>query len=155
MSLAFEYLVDRPQDVPLVINWWQTVWGDRMGSNLDKAAQQLISSLSKTELPVHILATIDGQAVGTAALKLQELADIYPDRQYWVGSVFVSEDHRGERIASELTLKIVELANKLALPQLYLQTVDLSGGLYGKLGWERVEQINYKGEETLLMVRKL
>ena len=33
MELQFEYLADHSDLVPLVIQWWHTVWGDRMGSD--------------------------------------------------------------------------------------------------------------------------
>ena len=153
--MEFEYLADHPEVVPKVIAWWLTEWGPRMGTDVKSLEFQLRDSLSKTELPIHVLATINGEAVGTAALKMQEVAELFPDYQYWLGSVFVAEKHRGSHIASELSLKIVELAKQKGLPQLYLQTQDLTGGLYARLGWEPVQEFNYKDEQTLLMMKKL
>jgi N-acetylglutamate synthase-like GNAT family acetyltransferase len=155
LTLEFEYLADRPQDVPLVIDWWRTVWADRMGSDLELARDQLRSSLSKTELPIHILATLDGVPVGTAALKQHELAEVFPDYHYWLGSVFVEERVRDSQIASQMSLHIVEMAKRLRLPHLYLQTISLSGGLYSKLGWESVTEFTHKHEHALLMLRTL
>ena len=82
--MEFEYLADRPQDVSKVIAWWRTEWGSRMGSDIKSLETQLRKSLSKSELPIHIIATIDGNAVGTAALKLQEVAELFPDNHYWL-----------------------------------------------------------------------
>lgn len=154
MTFQFEYLADRPQDVSTVIDWWYTVWADRMGSK-DEAARQLAASLNKQDLPIHVLATRDGQAVGTAALKLQELAERYPDRQYWLGSVFVDSACRGAGLASELAEHIVELARQRGLPHLHLQTIKTDGGLYARLGWRALEEFDYRGERTLLMIREL
>ena len=153
--MEFEYLADRPQDVSKVIDWWRNEWGSRMGSDIKSLETQLRKSLSKSELPIHIIATIDGNAVGTAALKLQEVAELFPDNHYWLGSVFVVEQHRGNSIASKLSKRIVELAKEKGLPHLYLQTIDLRGGLYAKLGWEPIREFNYKEEQTLLMLKKL
>ncbi len=153
--MEFEYLADRPQDVSKVIAWWRTEWDSRMGSDIKSLETQLRQSLSKSELPIHIIATIDGNAVGTAALKLQEVAELFPDNHYWLGSVFVDEQHRGNSIASKLSKRIVELAKEKGLPHLYLQTIDLRGGLYAKLGWEPIREFNYKEEQTLLMLKKL
>ena len=155
MDLKFEYLIDRPEDVRQVITWWHTVWADRMGDDLEKATDQLRLSLSRDELPVHILALLNGKAVGVAALKLQELGELFPDKQFWLGSVFVDKTYRDDKIASAMTLYIVKMAQAMGLPHLYLQTLNLGGGLYAKLGWEPVVQFNYKGEETLLMIRQL
>ena len=109
MQLQFEYLADYPDSVPQVIAWWRSVWGDRMGPDLEKAAAQLRSSLGKVELPIHVLAMLDGKAVGVAALKLQELGDVFPDKQYWLGSVFVDKTFRDDKIASAMTLYTVEI----------------------------------------------
>ncbi len=155
LKVEFEYLADRPWDVPLVIDWWRTVWADRMGSDVEVAVDQLRSSLSKNELPIHILATLDGIPVGTAALKQHELKEVFPDRQYWLGSVFVEKGVREGQVASQLSLHIVEMAKQLHLPHLYLQTINLSGGLYAKLGWEPITEFVHMDEHALLMLRKL
>lgn len=152
MSLSYKFLYDRPNETRTVINWWNTVWSDRLGSDLDRVEQQLAQSLSKTELPVHLLAYLDDIPVGTAAIKYQEMEALYPNCYYWLGSVFVDSHYRGLKVASELTMQIVRLAKGRGLPHLYLQTANLSGGLYASLGWKPVERFFYNGEETLLML---
>ena len=154
MNLEFEYLADRPELVELVIAWWGTVWQDRMG-DVDEARAQLRASLGRDRLPVHILAMRDGEPIGTAALKLQELIELYPDRQFWLGSVYVKPEFRGAGVASELALRVIELARVMGLPHLHLQTIDTSGGLYYSLGWEPVERFISSDEDTLLMVKQL
>lgn len=155
LKLEFEYLADRPEEVPLVIDWWLTVWADRMGDDIELAREQLRSSLSKTDLPIHILATLGGVPVGTAALKQHELAGKFPNYHYWLGSVFVKAGAREQQIASQMSLHIIELARRMHLPHLYLQTIDLDGGLYSKLGWEAVAEFTHMDEHALLMLRTL
>ncbi|MEX0963261.1 MAG: GNAT family N-acetyltransferase [Pseudohongiellaceae bacterium] len=154
-TLEFEYLADRPELVPLVIDWWRTIWADRMGEDMELAIEQLRSSLSTTELPIHILALLEGRPVGTAALKSQELGELFPDYHFWLGSVFVEEQSRGRQIASRLSLQIVKMAEQLNLPHLYLQTIEPNGGLYAHLGWDGVREFSHKGEQALLMLKKL
>ena len=155
MQIQFEYLADHPECVPLVIDWWRTVWSDRIGSDLARASEQLRSSLSRDELPINILAMLHERPVGTAALKLQEVEDLFPDKQYWLGSVFVDKTYRGVGIASALCMKIVQLAEQKGVPHLYLQTQNLQGGLYTGLGWEPIEQFRFKHEDALLMRKEL
>lgn len=155
LKLEFEYLADRPEDVLLVIDWWLTLWADRMGGDVELVRDQLRRSLSKTDLPIHILATLDGIPVGTAALKQHELPGKFPNYNYWLGSVFVKEGFRDQQIASQMSLHIVEMARWMHLPHLYLQTIDLNGGLYSKLGWEAVTEFTYMDERALLMLRTL
>lgn len=153
--MQFDYLADHPQRVPQVIAWWHTIWADRMGPDIDALERQLLASLNKEQLPIHILAMKEDRPIGTAVLKLQELAELFPDKQFWLGSVFVDVPHRGEKIASALTRQIIQLAQARGLPHLYLQTVNLTGGLYSRLGWEPVERFQYRGVETLLMCKTL
>lgn len=153
--MQFEYLADHPDTVPQVIAWWHTIWADRMGPDIDALQQQLLASLQKERLPLHILAMQDGVPIGTAVLKMQELAELFPGKQFWLGSVFVDADYRGEKIATALTRQIIELAKARSLPHLYLQTVNLTGGLYARLGWKPVEHFYYRNVETLLMCKTL
>ena len=152
--IHFEFLADRPADVPLVMNWWHSFWGDRMG-NLEAYTEQFLAKLGKQDLPLDIVAIKDNQPVGTAALKEHEMEEIYPDYQYWMGSVFVAPEFRGQGIARLLAEQIIRLARQHQLPQLYLQTVDLTGGLYSRLGWEPLDRLEYYGEQTLVMVKYL
>ncbi len=155
MTLQFEYLVDRPDDVPLVISWWHSKWADRMGTDIEKATHQLRASLSKDKLPVHILAVENGRMIGTATLKEQEMVEVYPNLKYWLGSVFVAPASRGNGIATALTEQIIRLAQQRHLPQLYLHTENISGGLYAAQGFEPMDRLVYKNTETLLMRRPL
>ena len=155
MSLQFHNLSDHQEWVPLVIRWWHSVWADRMGSNMESLEEQLRSSLSEKEFPVHMIATVDDEPVAVAALKLHELEDLFPEKNYWLGSVFVDENWRCEGMGTRITQCIINLAQRRQLPHLYLQTQNLTGGLYTKLGWEPLQQLSVKGEDTLLMIKPL
>lgn len=126
-----------------------------MGSDIDLSIEQLSSSLGKTEFPIHILALDDDVPVGTAALKRQELPELFPDYHYWLGSVFVEEGSRGKDFASMLSIEISDIARSMGLPHLYLQTVSLDGGLYAKLGWKPLKEFTHMDEHALLMLKEL
>lgn len=155
MSLRFDFLFHHPQLVPQVIRWWHSVWADRMGDDFPALERQLRESLTTTGLPAHVIAFDKEEPIAVAALKLQELADLFPDRQYWLGSVFVVESQRGRHVASQLTQHIIDLATARGLPHLYLQTQNTSGGLYARLGWNALQKLTVRGEQTLLMIRHL
>lgn len=155
MPVQFGYLADQPELVPQIIRWWHTVWTDRMGSDFSSLEQQLADSLSKTEFPIHIIASVDGEPVAVAALKRQELEELFPDKQHWLSSVYVDENWRGRQLGSRIAARAIELAREKGLPHLYLQTQNLSGGLYTKLGWQPIEQLSVRGDPTLLMILTL
>ena len=155
MNLEFQYLADRPDDVPLVIKWWHSKWADRMGPDVERITRQFQAALQKQDLPLEILALRDGEPVGTASLKRHEMIDVYPDYLFWLGSVFVAPAHRGQGVASALSRRVIEMARERKLPQLYLQTEHPDGGLYASLGWEPLDRLIYKNTDTLLMVNRL
>jgi len=102
-----------------------------------------------------MVAVLQNAIVGVAALKLHEMFDLYPDKKFWLGGVFVAPEFRGRGFGSALALKIVEIARSKGVTALHLQTQDLTGGLYAKLGWETIEQVHYKGYDALLMLKHL
>ena len=155
MPVQFGYLADQPELVPQIIRWWHTVWTDRMGSDFSSLEQQLADSLRKTEFPIHIIASVDDEPVAVAALKRQELEELLPDKQHWLSSVYVDENWRGRQLGSRIAARAIELAREKGLPHLYLQTQNLSGGLYTKLGWQPIEQLSVRGDPTLLMILTL
>jgi len=155
MNLSFEFLADHPDDVPRILAWWHTVWAENMGHDLERYEADFRATLGSENLPLDIVAVLDGQIIGTAALKNHEMDDVYLDYRYWMGSVFVVPECRGRGIATRLASRIIELARERHLPHLYLQTVDLSGGLYTALGWEPRHRLKYRGKQTLVMFKPL
>ena len=111
--------------------------------------------LGRDMLPIAVLA-LDGDApVGVAELKEHEMLSLYPDHTPWLGSVFVRPESRGRGIASQLASQIAALAESRGATRIFLQTERLDGGLYARLGWQPVEQVTYRGQQVLLMVKRL
>lgn len=153
--MRFEYLVDRENLLPTVAEWYFEEWGylDE-GNTLDKDMKKLQVYLNKDEIPLMLLATDANEALGVVQLKFHEMS-IYPDKTHWLGGVYVSKEHRGKGIARQIILELILIAEKLSVRTLYLQTEDLTGGLYRKMGWLPIEQVNYNGVEVLVMEKKL
>ncbi len=156
MRLSFAYLADRPEAVPQICRWWFDEWGSlRPGDSVEDLTSRVRGLLSRDGLPIQIVAVLENAIVGVAALKLHEMFDLYPEKRFWLGSVFVAPEFRGRGIGSALAMKIVEIAQSQGIKAIHLQTQNLTGGLYAKLGWEAVEQVHYKGYDALVMVRQL
>ena len=153
-ELEYHYLADRPEDVPLVMSWWHSHWHASMG-DLPTFTQDFKATLGRHHLPLDVIAYLSGYPVATAALKEHELTECYPNYRCWLGSVYVAPAHRGLGIAHRLTEHMIELAKRRHLPQLYLQTEHLSGGLYKDLGWRPLDLRRVNGEAVLIMVNPL
>src|SRR3954465_11162416 len=156
MSLSFAYLADRREAVPQIARWWFDEWGHfRPGDTLEALISRVQGLLNRDRLPIQIVAILEDRIAGVAVLKLHEMFDLYPEKNFWLGDVFVAPEFRGQGIGSALAMKIVEIAQSRGIASLHLQTQSLSGGLYAKLGWVKIEQIHHQGYDALVMVKQL
>ena len=154
--MKIEYLADRPEAVPIVARWYFDEWGHLDPSNsFELTCERLSGKLNRDKLPLPIIAVdSSGKVVGTAQLKRREM-DIFPDREFWLGSLYVDLPARGQGIAVALIDKVVSLANDFKVTELWLQTEALDGGLYSRLGWKVVERLEYHDVKVAVMLRKL
>lgn len=154
-DLIFEYLADRPESVPLVAGWYFAEWGYlNHSATLEGVRRKVSASMNRDAIPLTVLAVIDEEVVGAAQLKYREMP-IFPDKEHWLGGVFVASEHRGQGIAKQLVHSVVETAGKLGVTTLHIQTERLDGGLYARLGWTPVEQASNHGLDVLVMERPL
>ncbi|MCC2670136.1 MAG: family acetyltransferase [Armatimonadetes bacterium] len=154
-GIELMYLADRPEAVPVVARWYFDEWGYiEPETSYEQTVERLGRKLNRDRVPLTLLA-VEGDAVlGAAALKIREMS-IYPEREYWIGGVFVHPEARGRGIASALCRRLEGLARAFGIRELHLQTERLDGGLYGRLGWKEVEQIHYCGDEVLVMEKSI
>ena len=70
-NLKIELLADHPEALPILKELFKTEWGPYYGKEGPGDAEtDLKSSANHTELPIAIVAFIDGKVCGTAALKM-------------------------------------------------------------------------------------
>lgn len=162
-NLNFEFLANRQDAIPIVAKWYFEEWGHKVPGNsieqtIDRLNRQLVGGAchkdNRHKLPLPILAVEGEKVLGVARLKLHEM-DIYPEKEFWLGSLFVSPTSRGKGIGSALANKIATIAVEFGAKELYLQTEALDGGLYRQLGWHLIETVRYKGFHVAVMVRNL
>lgn len=155
VNMNFEYLSDNKELIPVLANWYFEEWGNKeKGRTLDTETQKLQKFLNKDQIPLILLAIENDELLGAAQLKYREMS-IYPDKEHWIGGVYTSKNHRGKGIAKQIILKLIEIASNLNIKKLYLQTENLNGGLYRRLGWKPIEQVNYHNIEVLVMEREI
>ena len=80
-----------------------------------------------------VLALEKDAVLGVAQLKYREM-DIYPEKEHWLGGVYASEKFRRKKIAENIIVRLIDIAKALGVKTLYLQTENLNGGLYRRLG---------------------
>jgi len=148
-------LADNHHAIPTIAQWYSDEWGYiGEGRSTVELELKLGDYLNHSKLPLIILAQTEGKLMGAAQLRSHEM-DIYPDRQHWLGGVYVAPAFRGVGVGKALVEAIIEKAKLLGVNSINLQTEEMSGGLYSALGWQAVEQVNYHGIDVLVMEKQL
>ena len=153
--MELELLVENKEAIPIVASWYYKEWWYLSKENtLAKVTEKLHDYLNTDKIPLIVLAVDKGEILGASQLKYREM-DIYPEKEHWLGGVYVSENHRGNGIAERIINKVISIATELGVRKLYLQTERLDGGLYKCLGWQPIEQVNYRGIDVLVMEKEI
>ncbi len=69
--------------------------------------------------PVHILVVENKKVLGVSKFKMYEM-DIYPDKEFWLGNLFVSPASRRRVVGSALANKIATTAESFGVKELHL-----------------------------------
>jgi len=154
-DLKLQLLAEQPEALNTVADWYYTQWASVFGKQtLEDVKDDLQMYLNTACIPLIVLAMVDDKVVGAAQLKYFEM-DMYPDYEHWLGGVYVHADYRGNGIAEKIILRILEKAREFAVHTIYLQTENLTGGLYARMGWEPIKQTHSKGSDVLIMKKQL
>jgi len=149
--VKFELLADRSEAANLVAEWYFKEWGRfSPDASVELIAAKLSRSMNRDKPPLLLLALDKDVIVGAVELKFREM-DIYPDKEHWLGGLFVLPEYRGRGIGKILASRVIELARAFGVAMLYLQTEQLNGGIYAELGWLPIERVRYKGANVLVM----
>lgn len=148
--MKIELLADHPGLAERVGRWYWNEWGQVAGESLADSIRKTEAYVSREGPPMIVLARDGDELQGAAQLKVREM-DIFPDFEYWLGGVYVPESARGRGIASRLVDEVMSRARAVGIERLYLQTERLDGGLYGRHGFEPMEEVVYKGVRVLVM----
>ncbi len=147
-------LAEAPHHVPTIAKWYYEEWGKYTGMTLEEEVTRQKGYLNAGALPM-LLVALDGERLaGATQLKFYEMPQ-YPDYEHWIGGVYVDAPFRGKGLASRLVQEAYRIAGSYGVPALYLQTQNMTGGLYRKLGWEPIHKTISHGLDTLVMVNRL
>lgn len=153
--MQLKLLADIPEAVPILARWYFDQWKSNVeGNSFEATCERIREMLNRDHAPLHLVAVEGDRPLGAAKWKIREM-DIYPEREHWLGNVYVSDEARGRGIASQLAEAIAQKAGSHGVEVLSLQTERLDGGLYARLGWKPVEQVHRRGRDVLVMERRL
>ena len=109
--------------------------------------------MSVDRIPIAFVALDKSDDIaGTASLVFDDLEG--DPRNPWLASVFVPPSQRRKGVASVLVGTVERAAQRLGYSRLYLFTTSASA-LYAGLGWQALEQREYRGEHIQVMDKAL
>jgi GNAT superfamily N-acetyltransferase len=156
MPIDFTFLADRMDAIPIISKWYFDKWGHLVeGDSIERTRDRIEDYLNRDEIPFILVATNGNDLVGAAQLKYREMAEMFPDKEHWLGGVYVAANLRGKGYGSQIVEQIVKLAPRYGVEKLHLQTEALDGGLYARLGWSPSAQVTNHGLDVLVMKREL
>jgi len=156
MPLQFEFLADRMEAIPMLSRWYYDEWGRlRPDESIEHMRSQLEEFTNRDAIPFILLALRDKDIVAAAQLKFREMAELFPEKEHWLGGVYVPADHRGQGYGSLIVERILQMAPTYGVQTLYLQTEALDGGLYARLGWTPCARAKNHGVDVLVMERQV
>jgi GNAT superfamily N-acetyltransferase len=129
-------------------------WGHhRPDETVEDRISRLRACCGSGAIPAVVVGLLGSELCGSAMLVAQDM-ESRPNLGPWLAGVYVKPQYRRRGFASALVARIVENAQALSIPRLYLYTDD-SESLYASLGWSVLERCPYKGLNVVVMAREL
>lgn len=145
-------LEDVPHLTPQVATWIESEWRRLpIHDYLDTVAKH--QWRDGQSLPRTLVAVEDRVAIGTVSLLLGDM-DTRSDLNPWLGCLYVEKDHRKRGVATKLIQHAEGLAKSMGIELLFLFTVR-EAYLFSKLGWVKIGEEFYEGENSTLMQKHL
>ena len=135
--MTIEYLADHITCAETAAKW---IFDEFInGIKIDRTYETVLSSMKnchKKELPIRLIAMIDGKCAGTVSLVSNDLKC----RNYtpWLAGLYVDKALRNQKIGRTMIDRIKIISAELGYKELFLRT-EHAGNYYRKLGWEYIE----------------
>jgi len=156
MPVEFTFLADRADAIPIISKWYFDEWGHLVpGDSIERTRDRIEGYMNRDKIPFILVATKNTQLIAAAQLRYREMAEMFPDKEHWLGGVYVSVRHRGRGYGLQIVEQIVKMAPGYGVDTLHLQTEALNGGLYTRLGWTPLAQVTSHGLDVLVMEQQL
>lgn len=154
MTIEHILLSQNPALLPTVAAWYFHEWGAHVpGRSAADDCQRLEVFLHDAALPLLLIAVEAGEPVAAAQLKFHERTE-RPEREHWLGGVYVQASHRGRGLAVPLIEDLMARAAGMGVVDVYLQTEVDDGGLYRRLGWTALESVEHAGGFPVRIMRR-
>jgi predicted N-acetyltransferase YhbS len=143
-----EQLADRPDLLPIVAGWlYGEWWASVADETVESLAGRLGAHLIRDRIPLTLVASLNGDPVGTATLLAHDVGtEEWPELSPWLAALYVAPAFRRRGIGAALVNAAVAKAKTLGVEALYLFTIGQEG-FYARLGGDVVHK---RAEEVVM-----
>ena len=157
-KLKIELLADHSEATPILKELFESEWEPYYGpSGPGDAETDIRKSANRNNLPIAVVAIVEGNICGTAALKMESVTT-YPDFFPWLAGLLVAPAYRRQGIGEQLIIKIEKLAQQLGYKEIYVGTGEKSGMseiTLDKRNWKFIDKSGYFVSEASIYKKKL
>ncbi|MGH8083141.1 MAG: GNAT family N-acetyltransferase [Lysobacter sp.] len=154
LTPRIDLLADHTGALPALQAMFEAEWPEYYGvDGPGDAADDLAAYCGRDLLPVGVVATLDGEVVGVAALKAASI-DAYPQFTPWAAAGLVAPRWRGRGIGAHLILALEAHAMRLGHRAIYAGTAT-AGSLMRRLGWEYLDTTPQHGVQVAVFRKRL
>lgn len=140
MDVVVAPLAAHPELVPLVVAWFESEWPAYYGRAGDGCAADDVAALATPgDLPVGMIALVDGAPGGVAALKAASIAS-HRHLTPWAAAGFVVPELRGRGVGARLLAAVEDEARARHFPAVYCATAS-AWRLLERRGWSIMERV--------------
>lgn len=148
------YLADYPEALPALERLFRAEWPEYYGAGGPGDAHQDLSAYSsRDQLPVGLVAFVDFEPCGVAALKSESIAT-HKHLGPWVGGGMVAPQYRRHGIGAGLLSALEDVARGFGFTAIYSGT-STANTLLVREGWRFVERVQYNGEAVSIYEKPL
>lgn len=152
--MPFVYLRDRPELFSLVATWIWDEWHHLLAQKSSVEFETWLRAGGRgCGLPTTLVRIESGDPVATVSLECDDM-EIRPGLTPWLASLYVVPAKRGRGLGRMLVRAAEEEARSLGITELFLYTPEHED-FYAALGWERIEQCEYRAIPVTIMRRRI
>lgn len=153
-------LRDRPDMLEAAIEQNYSEWHEFGDLDRGTIAKLFRLDIPRGQLPVNLIALIDGRYAGQVSLRAQSMGatnhpEVYLEgKTPWLSNMWVAEWARGNGLATQMTNQLDAIARAMGYDRIYSST-EYPDSLYHKAGYRDVERRLHRGRTIYLIYRDI
>ena len=154
VDIEVELLADRKEVIPLLAKWFEGRWPEHYGpAGRGNAERDLSNSCNRDQLPITLVAILDGEVSGTVTLMSRTLVS-HLHLSPWLAQLLVPAAFQRKGVEMDLVFAVEELASRLDIEAVFAST-GTESPLLIRRSWKIVEEPAESGSDLFIYKRAL